>query len=52
MKRARAALLTVLLAAFAVKIVWWVIAPMIPYFIGGLVVVLALGYLYHRTTKW
>lgn len=52
MKKARATLVTLLLAAFCVKVVWWAIAPMIPYAISGLVVVVILGYVIHRSTRW
>lgn len=52
MRKTRAWLVTVLLAAFAVKAVWWVVAPMMPYLIGALVVVVVMGFIYHRMTRW
>ena len=52
MKKARGMLVTLLLAALCIRVLWWTIAPMIPYLISGLVVVVAIGYLYHRLTKW
>ena len=52
MKKARSWLVTLLLAAFAVKVVWWVVAPLIPYLVSALVVVVVMGFIYHRMTRW
>ncbi|HEV2639398.1 MAG TPA: hypothetical protein VGX23_29945 [Actinocrinis sp.] len=45
-------LVTLLLAAFAVKVVWWVVAPLVPYLIAALIVVVVMGFIYHRMTRW
>lgn len=52
MKKARSWLVTLLLGALAIKVVWWVVAPLVPYLISGLVVVVAMGFIYHRMTRW
>ena len=52
MRKARALLVTLVLAALAVKVAWWVVAPMVPYLIGALIVVVVMGFIYHRMTKW
>ncbi|MEU8625455.1 hypothetical protein [Streptomyces sp. NPDC048669] len=52
MKKARNYLLLLLLAAFAVHTLWLAIAPLVPYIIAALVVVLIVGFLYYRSTRW
>jgi len=51
-KRARNSLLMVLLLAFAIRAMWWAIAPMVPIALGFLVLVLIVGTLYHRKSRW
>lgn len=51
MARVRALLVTLIILALAVHLVWDAIAPLIPYTIGGLVAVMALGLLYFRR-RW
>jgi hypothetical protein len=51
MARVRAFLVTVIILALAVHIVWVAIAPLVPYTIGGLIVLAALGWLYYRK-RW
>jgi hypothetical protein len=48
MARVRAFLITAIILALALHLVWDAIAPLIPYTIGGLVAVAALGALYYR----
>ena len=52
MRKARSGLLTCLLAAFAIRAMWWAIAPMVPMAFGVLVLVLVFGMLYHRKSRW
>lgn len=52
MKKLRAWLLLALLLAFTVRVVWWAIEPLLPLIVGALVVVMVLGYLYHRASRW
>ena len=52
MKKARAILFTLLLVALMVHVLWIAIAPMVPYLVSAFVVVLALGFIYYRMTKW
>lgn len=52
MHRLRAILLTLIIAGLAVRIVWIAISPMVPYAIGGLVGVYAVGALYYRKRRW
>jgi hypothetical protein len=52
MARVRAFLVMVIILALAVHLVWDAIAPLIPYTIGGLIALVALGALYFRTRRW
>lgn len=52
MKKARSSLVLLLLAALTVKVLWDVVEPMIPYLIAALAVVLIIGFIYHRITRW
>jgi LPXTG-motif cell wall-anchored protein len=51
MARVRAFLITVIILAFALHLAWDAIAPLIPYTIGGLIALMALGALYFRK-RW
>lgn len=48
MGRVRSFLITVIILALAVHLVWTAIAPLIPYAIGGIIALAALGFLYYR----
>ncbi|MGC5342222.1 hypothetical protein ACPXCF_04935 [Streptomyces sp. DT171] len=52
MKKARSYLLTLLLAALTIRVLWWVVEPFIPYMIGMLAIVMVLGFVYYRMTRW
>ncbi|MGW3287530.1 hypothetical protein ACWDR3_23140 [Streptomyces sp. NPDC001002] len=52
MRKTRSLLLTLLLAAFTVKVLWWVVAPFIPYLVSLLAIVMVLGFIYYRMTRW
>jgi hypothetical protein len=45
-------LLLVIAMAIAVHVVWLVIAPLVPYAIGGLLAIGVLGTLYYRKRRW
>ena len=51
MARIRAYLITVIIFALAVHIVWQAISPFIPYTVGGLIALAELGALYFRR-RW
>jgi hypothetical protein len=51
MARVRAFLLTFILLALAVHIVWIAVAPLVPYVIGGLIALSVLGLIYFRK-RW
>ncbi|MER0445980.1 hypothetical protein ABR738_15665 [Streptomyces sp. Edi4] len=44
--------MTLLLAALTIRVLWWAVEPFIPYLIGMLAIVMALGYIYFRMTRW
>ena len=52
MKKVRAILFTLLLAALTIHLLWIAIAPLVPYLVSAFVVVLALGFVYYRFTRW
>jgi hypothetical protein len=52
MAKIRAVLVTALLAAFAVWAVWQVIQPLIPYLVASLCLVMVIGLIYARLTRW
>ena len=51
MARVRAYLFSVIILALAVHLVWVAIAPLVPYAIGGLIALAALGALYFRKRR-
>ena len=51
MGRIRAYLITAIILALAVHLVWDAIAPLIPYTVGGLIALAVLGALYYRK-RW
>lgn len=52
MKKARAILATLLLAAITIHVLWIAVAPLVPYLISSFVVVMVLGFIYYRMTRW
>ncbi len=52
MKKARSILLTLLLAALTIRVMWWAVELFIPYLISLCAIVLVLGFIYYRMTKW
>lgn len=52
MKKARSILITLLLGALTIRVLWLAVEPFIPYLVSGLVVVLVLGAIYYRMMKW
>ncbi|MFC8829027.1 hypothetical protein ACFT9I_27180 [Streptomyces sp. NPDC057137] len=52
MKKARNFLLLLLLAALTINALWIAIAPLVPYIVSALAVVLVMGFIYYRMTRW
>ncbi|XHM66171.1 hypothetical protein ACE6JH_04915 [Streptomyces nigra] len=52
MRKARSVLFTLLLGAITIRVLWLVVEPLIPVLLIGLVVVMVLGFLYHRSSRW
>ncbi len=52
MRKARSFLLTLLLAAFTIHVLWLAIQPLIPYVVSALAILLVLGFVYYRMTRW
>ncbi|WP_159766064.1 hypothetical protein [Streptomyces sp. HM190] len=52
MKKARSFLLLLLLAAFTIRVLWLAVEPLVPYVVSTLAIVLVLGFIYHRMTRW
>jgi len=51
-RRIRTALVTLLLAAVTVRVLWWTVEPLVPYLIGGLGLVTVFGVIFYRKFKW
>ncbi|WP_189148164.1 hypothetical protein [Streptomyces lacrimifluminis] len=52
MRKARSLLFTLLLAAFTIHVLWLAIQPLIPYVVSALAIVLVLGFVYFKMTRW
>lgn len=52
MRRLRAILFTLLLAAFTIHMLWIAVGPLMPYLVASTVVVVAVGFVYYRFTRW
>ncbi|MDX3277309.1 hypothetical protein [Streptomyces scabiei] len=52
MRKARSFLLTLLLAALTIHVLWLAVEPLIPYIVGALAVVVAMGFVYYKMTRW
>ncbi|MBP2322628.1 hypothetical protein JOF56_003013 [Kibdelosporangium banguiense] len=52
MKRLRAGLVTAVLVAVTIQILWWTVEPLLPYLLLGLVLVVIFGTIYYRSTRW
>ncbi len=52
MRRARTVLITLVIGALALRIIWWAIAPLLPILLIGLVIVLVVGTVWFRQKKW
>ncbi len=52
MKKARSFLFTLLLAAITIRVLWLAIEPLIPYVVSALAIVMVLGFVYYRMTRW
>lgn len=51
MRQLRTALWLILLTAVTVKVVWWVVAPMLPFVLVGLLLVWIYGWILYRR-RW
>lgn len=52
MAKLRNLLLVLLLGAFTIRVLWLAVEPILPYLVSGLTVLLVLGFVYHRMTRW
>lgn len=52
MAKARNFLLLLLLAALAIRAAWLAVEPILPYLVSGLAVVVVMGFVYYRMTRW
>ncbi|WP_217241377.1 hypothetical protein [Streptomyces sp. AC555_RSS877] len=52
MKKARAWLVMLLLGVMAIRMLWLLVEPLIPVLLIALVIVMVLGFLYHRSSRW
>lgn len=52
MAKVRNLLLLLLLAALTIRVLWLAVEPILPYLVSGLVVVVVMGFVYYRMTRW
>lgn len=52
MAKVRNFLLLLLLAALTIRLLWLAVEPILPYLVSGLVVVVVMGFIYYRMTRW
>lgn len=52
MTKVRAWLVTAILFAVAVRVLWWSVEPMLPYLLVGVVIVTIIGFVWFRSTRW
>ncbi|WP_159054653.1 hypothetical protein [Streptomyces dysideae] len=52
MGKARNFLLLLLLAALTIRVAWLAVEPLLPYVVSGLAIVLVMGFVYYRMTRW
>lgn len=52
MRKVRSWLVTLLMAAVVIRVLWWSVEPLIPYLIGALALVTGIGFVYYRITRW
>ena len=51
-RKVRAGRVTAILFAVTVRIMWWTVEPLLPFLLGVLAVVLVIGFVYYRMTRW
>jgi hypothetical protein len=50
--KVRNLLLLLLLAAFTIRVAWLAVEPLLPYVVSGLAIVLVMGFVYYKITRW
>ena len=50
-RRVQTWLVTALLLAVTVRVLWWTVEPMVPYLVAGFVIVTIYGFVYYRSTR-
>jgi hypothetical protein len=50
-KKVQAVLVTVLLVAVTVRVLWFVVEPLLPYVLVGLVLVTIFGFMFYRVWR-
>lgn len=52
MAKVRNLLLLLLLAALTIRVLWLAVEPILPYLVSSLTVVVVMGFIYYRMTRW
>lgn len=52
MGKVRNFLLLLLLAGITIRVLWLALEPLLPYVVSGLAIVLVMGFVYFRITRW
>ncbi|MFC8080349.1 hypothetical protein ACFUN8_33015 [Streptomyces sp. NPDC057307] len=52
MKKARNFLLLLLLAALTIQALSMALLPLVPYIVSALAIVLVMGFVYYKMTRW
>ncbi|MGH9958092.1 MAG: hypothetical protein ACREBC_13335 [Pyrinomonadaceae bacterium] len=51
MRKVRSTLVTLLLLALVIRVLWWTVEPLIPYLIAGIFIIGIIGFIFGRATR-
>ncbi|ROP38986.1 hypothetical protein EDD40_4354 [Saccharothrix texasensis] len=45
-------MVTAILFAVTIRLLWWSVEPLVPYIVVGLFIVTIIGFVWFRSTRW
>jgi hypothetical protein len=45
-------LVTAILFAVTIRVLWWSVEPMLPYLLMGITIITVIGFVWFRSTRW